>query len=473
MRSKSVGCVNRHRHGPIATRESQIRQILELVQRAEQSFVAHLRELRRRKRINTMSQERDDSVSFASDANDSFNESVNGSASTQHEGDEMNTTQKDQVKEVQEMAKKETNNMRFWKAVVCLTILAIATVVSTGTWIFLKSEEDSNYEDSYTSFADTIRNAVQIHKRDLFLTIRGCSDSISGAAIATNSEFPFVTVPTFEIFGHSVRQQSGAEAIVYTPKVEVDELTRWQEYATVNEGWYEESKMLALSSGDNTLVQSDYVLGNISAVIYDPSQDQSGNLIAAPPANPPFYPMWQVSPPPFTPFPLKANLASYLNFVDNFKTVNIVREGVLGQTVIGTNALGESVLKQADHTAFHDQFVSSDVEASAFERPHAFLFQPVFREAFNDTSDIVGTVNALVPWDRYFANLLPEGVKGITGVLQNTCGLSFTYYLDGNKVSCSQLENERAQSLEVVGKTLTLFPIFSTGVLCWRGRHAR
>jgi hypothetical protein len=358
-----------------------------------------------------------------------------GSTSGQHEGDaEMDTTQKDQVKAVQEMAKTETNYLRIWKVVVCLTILAIATLVSVGTWVFLKGEEDDNYKDNYDEFANTIRNSVQVHKRDLFLTMRSCSNSISGAAIATNSEFPFVTVPTFEIFGHSVRQQSGAEVIIFTPKVEADDLTRWEEYATANEGWYEQSKQLAVYSSESSAVLSDFETGNISAVIYDPPDSDNEDIS---PASPPFYPMWQFSPPPFTPIALKANFAQLFDFGDYLKTVDIVREGILGATYTEPTTLGESTLKRAAHKAYHAQFlVSSDVGSiNAFERPHAFFFQPVFREPYNDASEIVGTINAMLPWDRYFANLLPKGVKGITIVLKNTCGQSFTYYLDGNKVS--------------------------------------
>jgi hypothetical protein len=387
-----------------------------------------------------MIQSDDESAASSSASNSSFDGSMDGSASEQHEGDdEMNPTQNAQVKEVQEMAKKETNSMRFWKVVVCSTILAIAITVSSGTWIFLKSEEDDSFEDSYASFANTIRDSVRVHRRDMYSTMRSCSDSITGSAIATNSEFPFVTVPTFEIFGLSVRQQSGAELIVFTPKVEADELIRWEEYAIANEGWYEESKQFAAASTESTSVLADYVPGNISTFVYDASVEANGNLSPTPIENGPFYPMWQLSPPPFTPFALKADFKTLLDFGDFLKTVDIVKEGVFGQAFDERTDLGESVLNQADHAAFHAQFATSDKESSAFERPHAFFFQPVFREAYNDTSEIVGTVNALVPIDRYFANLLPDGVKGITAVLQNTCGRLYTYYLVGNKVSCLQL----------------------------------
>jgi hypothetical protein len=384
---------------------------------------------------------------------DSFDESENGSNVGEHGGNEMDTTQKEQVKEVQDMAKIETRNMRAWKIVVCLAILATATLVSTGTFIFLKDDEDSSYKESYYSFANTIANAVQVHTHNLFSTMRHCSNSISGAAIATNSEFPFVTVPTFEILGESVRQQSGAEALIFNPKVEASDLARWQEYATANQGWYEESKRLDVSSGDGSLVASDYGPARFVPFVYDRTLDEDGKPKVVPAANPPFFPIWQFSPPPFTPDPIKANIASRPDYAAALKAVEIVREGVLGETATDPNPLASAALKTEEHEAFHDAFVTSNTE-SAFARPHGKFIQPIFREIYNDTSEIVGTVQAMIAWDRYFANLLPDGVKGITCVLKNTCGGSFTYHLDGISVSCSPRENKWCLMFSIAANSL-------------------
>jgi hypothetical protein len=129
-------------------------------------------------------------------------------------------------------------------------------------------------------------------------------------------------------------------------------------------------------------------------------------------------------------------------FAVGLKAVIAAREGVLVTTTFSSIYYGLTTItalasKAEDHEVFHDQ-VTSDIE-STYDRPHAFLVQPIFREIYNDTSEMVGTINALITWDRYFTNLLPEGVQGITCVASNTCGQSFTYYLDGNKVSCARV----------------------------------
>jgi hypothetical protein len=366
-----------------------------------------------------------------------------GTSAALDQENEMNTTQKEQVKEVQEMAKRETQHMRAWKCVVTLTVVLTASVVSAGSYIFLATDENSDFGDSYNSFANTIGDAAQVHKHNLFLTLRSFSNTISSAAVATNSTFPFVTVPMFEVLAEAALQQSESELLIFTPKVEVGEVTRWQEYATANEGWYEESKALHISSSKGRLAQSDFAPGSPLPFIYNTMVDENGNPTPGPPVNPPFYPIWQLSPPPFSPYLIKANIGGVPEFSSNLVAADIAGEGVMGPTffsdLYGLTGLAS---KAEDHEAFHDKFIVSSNTESAYNRPHAFFSQPIFREIYNDTSEVVGYINALVPWDIYFSNLLPKGAKGIACVASNTCGQNFTYYLDGNNVSCSQLKIE-------------------------------
>jgi hypothetical protein len=359
----------------------------------------------------------------------------------------MNTTQEDQVKEVENMAKMERRYMRIWKVVVTITVFATAALVLTGTYIFLNDDQQSSFEASYYSFAHTIGDAAEVHTQKLFSTLRSASNSMSAAAIEAKSEFPFVTVPQFEVLGELIREQSGSEILIYSPKVEIDQVTSWQEYATANEGWIEASKQLAVSSSNGSLVMSDYAPGSPLPYIFDRILDEDGHSAAGPPINPPFYPVWQFSPPPFSPYLFKVNIGGEPEISSALEAAAVTGEGVLGTTSFDNlYLLGGLAYKEGDHEKFHAPFlVSSDTE-TAWKRPHTLFHQPIFREIYNSTSEVVGYMNAVVPWDRYFANLLPEGVKGITCVASNTCGQSFTYYLEGNKVSHSKMKNERCST---------------------------
>jgi hypothetical protein len=83
---------------------------------------------------------------------------------------------------------------------------------------------------------------------------------------------------------------------------------------------------------------------------------------------------------------------------------------------------------------YHAQFMISSDNESAFELMFSSFSQS--SEIYDDTSEVVGKHHALIPWDSYFANLLPKGVNGIACVA-STCGQSFTYFLKTETACCS------------------------------------
>jgi hypothetical protein len=54
----------------------------------------------------------------------------------------------DEEKEVKEMTRKETTDVRVWRLVILAAMVGAATLVSTGTYIFLRKAEDDNFVDS-------------------------------------------------------------------------------------------------------------------------------------------------------------------------------------------------------------------------------------------------------------------------------------------------------------------------------------
>lgn len=100
--------------------------------------------------------------------------------------------------------------------------------------------------------------------------------------------------------------------------------------------------------------------------------------------------------------------------------------------------LARSAVEVESHNAFHERFVDGVGAglSSFFQHPHAAIMEPIF-QSFQDRTELVGFIFVLIGWDRFFANLLPPNVKGIYGVLENTCGQLHTYIIQGNKVGAS------------------------------------
>jgi hypothetical protein len=138
-----------------------------------------------------------------------------------------------------------------------------------------------------------------------------------------------------------------------------------------------------------------------------------------------------------------------LGFPELYGAVFGSREALISRAIDLTMALDLS-MKDEDHEAYHKTLVDfRAVNASnAFQHPHALFIQPVYaaiRDPTNNGTDdellnpIVGMLTAVLPWDRFLVNLLPSGTTGVTCVLANSCGQSFTYHLEGTSVRVSPM----------------------------------
>ena len=150
--------------------------------------------------------------------------------------------------------------------------------------------------------------------------------------------------------------------------------------------------------------------------------------------------IWQVSPPPVHPGLVNFNLPTYPGLAEQLAATKMERAPIISKVVDLTLNMDIVAVAQnpADHEAYHETFVDRDKtesgEFSAYGIPHSVIIEPIFKDLYDETSEIVGFVSGIIPWDRYLTNLLPEGVRGITCVLENTCGQAFTYELDGKRV---------------------------------------
>jgi hypothetical protein len=282
-------------------------------------------------------------------------------------------------------------------------------------------------------FVNTIKGASQFHVQNILNSFKSLSNSITGEANQGESQdFPFVTVKNFEILGEATRRQSGFEVLAYTPRVTQEQGSDWLIYANKNQGWIEESKEVLKASRDKSFQVSNYLPGQIMPFIYEYDE-----FIIRPADNPVMFPVWQMSPPPFTPGFVNFDTTQKGSYLESmYEVVEVIREAIFTQVEDISRLAGVGVSFE-DHEAYHASLVDwdNDVNASAYAHPHSVLLEPVFRKLTDDTSEIVGIISGVLPWDRYLVDLLPEGVRGITCVLKNTCDQAFTYALNGNEVS--------------------------------------
>ena len=93
-----------------------------------------------------------------------------------------------------------------------------------------------------------------------------------------------------------------------------------------------------------------------------------------------------------------------------------------------------STEKDDSHMAFHNSLVRNapGLDLSILDHPHSDFVYPVFKEVNDFKSDVVALLTASLAWDVFVVNLLPDGVRGIILVLDNTCVQQHTYEVDGS-----------------------------------------
>jgi len=145
--------------------------------------------------------------------------------------------------------------------------------------------------------------------------------TISGAAVSTNSSFPTVSVPLFEITGYMARHEASIRMISYTPLVTEQERIEWQSYANDHIGWIEESRAFLVGKQDTAKGTNS---NNISVRPFIWQHDGTGSEIAAYPG--PYLPVWQTTPPPAAPdLFINFNMLSVPYVYDLFRTIVVTR----------------------------------------------------------------------------------------------------------------------------------------------------
>ena len=336
------------------------------------------------------------------------------------------------------LAAKETRGVNIWRALVILALLSAGAATATLAYKILNDNEEEDFRYSYQLFVRNIEDAANAQLLDGFRAFESLAETITATALQQNQTFPFITVPEFEIVAEKTRRLSGIELVQFCPIVQDDQLERWIGHSTSNQEWLEISREI-VTEGDELLISTTYLEGDIAPTIYQ--HDADFNEIAA--IDKPYLPTWLVSPPPYYPGYINYNMMAEL-FVQRSISVVEATGAPWFTEALDASRLGSTAVNIADHDNFHRDFVDTtsvnDTTTggswSGFQHPHSVFLFPVFdRLAAGPDAKFVGMLQGLLPWDHYLTDLLPNGVSGIVAVLGNTCGQSFTYKLNGTKVS--------------------------------------
>lgn len=277
----------------------------------------------------------------------------------------------------------------------------------------MRLTETSFYVPQFQDYATEIKEIAHFEAANIYKALASLSAAVTATSHDSDSSFPFVTISNFEVRGLLNNNLSYALQVTYTPLVESDQLLQWNEYADDKQGWIDESLQQRLTEGaydpsDRRPVAplfrySDETTRKGSRLRQDNTSTSKKF----------FGPVWQQAPVPSDPAIINFDLLSHRSLNRTFETMYRKDAPALSSVLKLDFLYDKAVIDDATH-------------------PHSALFYPIYRDfRQNGSGNIAGFLLAVLPWDNYFSNILPEEISGMVVVIDDTCGDVFTYRIDG------------------------------------------
>jgi hypothetical protein len=160
------------------------------------------------------------------------------------DGDKTTNDEKEQV-----IGKQETRFVQAMRLLVLFVLAGATAGAGYSVYWFLDSSEMDDFTEDFAADAGKVMASIG-QNLDRTLT---ALDSFAVTAISyakdTNSTWPRVTIPDFEVRAAKIRALSKAVYLTNYILVDRDEREEWETYAEQNQGWVDES--IAIQKTDN------------------------------------------------------------------------------------------------------------------------------------------------------------------------------------------------------------------------------
>lgn len=326
----------------------------------------------------------------------------------------------DEHLQIQKLTAEDTRKVRQWRLAMTFLLLTFAAVISSITYVFLKSKQEESFEVAFDRFSRTVGDAAIAQQQNIRKALRALAHSSATYAIAANQSWPYVTMPLFEVQAADAIQQGKFELIAMYHSVRNQTVDDWTNYTTLH---YQEMTQAA------HIIQK----GNLDRLVNDTSdykpfisrKTKEGYFPDVPRDR--YWPNWHFSPPPYTYGIINWNVYSVPPIETSVNAMLELKNETTFSVVMPYRSIS-LVMTKEEHEALH-----SRVTGSAPEHPHVLVQHPVHKDPTDYDSEIVAMFSCGLALDVSLLNLLPEGVEGIHTVIKNDHNQTFTYNIVGSE----------------------------------------
>eukprot|EP00980_Cylindrotheca_fusiformis_P028130 scaffold22583_cov106-Cylindrotheca_fusiformis.AAC.1 len=301
-----------------------------------------------------------------------------------------------------EVAKREEANILRAKILVALIIILVASAVGASTYLLVKDQEKTNFENQFAGFASEILTLSRQKADQLFSALDTFSVSISSQADAENAlrntSWPFYAVPDWSLKAKGLAQLTGVSDpdVFFYSIVQQEERDKFNEFAAqaIPKSYQESVEIEETETTATELWQKTIPFIHF----FDPENNfQPGPS----PAKGELIPVLHIYP---LRFPLNHPLIptlidiAYVAGADALVDMSrSIRRPVMGFTVrdVGTDTA----------------------------TPGSLIIQPIYNTANSAAKQrkVVAFTGLRLHWLDYFTNVLTDGEFGVIVVLKGAC----------------------------------------------------
>jgi hypothetical protein len=265
-------------------------------------------------------------------------------------------------------------------------------------------------------FASDLIVALEHNVKGIFSVTESFALDATSHALDRNWTWPFVTMPNWELLTNHGRLRSGLEILSLFPIVSRANREKWEDFSMQNTAWlYDGLKIQGRMPSAEGPTSIPHIHEDEHYISSSASTSSSASSLSAEDV---YVPIFQTGPAPdvlsiINKKTFMAQITSMHHFLHRAYSwyVDDLHEEYLG-------ALNSERITETE--GHHDVM-------------HSTVFSPV-RATHDQHSDIVAIIVGIIPWKRYFENLLPTGVNGFVLTVDDSCNAKISFRVDGPEV---------------------------------------
>lgn len=129
------------------------------------------------------------------------------------------------------LARAETRAINILRCVVLGVLVLTALIIGAGVVCVTKRIEYNTFQTVVNVDAYQVLKHFATHFQQNLEATAAMSSTITAYAVDHDVEFPFVTIPNFELLGSHARIQSGSHVLHYMPLISKENRLQWENYA--------------------------------------------------------------------------------------------------------------------------------------------------------------------------------------------------------------------------------------------------